>query len=366
MNTNLNIKTKTSHSCTCTITRGLEHLTRHLAAEYSSNTFFAVVDENVHRLHGKNIEQAFSKTQKKWHLYTLPEGETSKSEAEYLAICTFLLNRKVRRGSPLVAIGGGVTGDVTGFAAATTLRGIPLIHIPTTLLAMVDSSIGGKTGINHATGKNLLGSFYQPDFILQNLDFLSTLDEQEWINGISEMIKYAAIKHPEMADEISDVIHTSGFKPTDEWGALIVKSAQTKIEIVESDVKESGIRAYLNYGHTFAHALEKTAQYGTISHGQAVYIGMLAALYFGNKKGDNIHPEKLETFLELYTTNLSGLKHDKTYIESLVDAMKYDKKIKNDNIRLVLLSEFGKPYIHTVTNEQSVRKAWRYALSHFQ
>jgi len=366
MNLKLNIKTTTTQSCYCIITRGLEHLTDHLKKEYESNIIFAVVDENVHKLHAQQIETTLTNTQKKWCLYTVAEGETSKSEGEFLSICDFLLKNKVRRGSPLVAIGGGVTGDVAGFAAASTLRGIPLIHVPTTLLAMVDSSIGGKTGINHSTGKNLLGAFYQPRLIIQNLDFLSTLGKEEWINGLSEILKYAAIRHPEMLHEISAIIKENGFKPTNDWGQLIAKSAQTKIDIVVNDVEEAGIRAYLNFGHTFAHALEKTARYGTISHGQAVYLGMLAALYYGNKKGDDVHPNQLESYLDLYIPNMSGLKHDKTYIDTLVEAMKYDKKIKNEHIRLVLLSSIGKPYIHTVTNEKPIKEAWHYALSHFK
>lgn len=366
MNLKLNINTTTKHACTCVISRGLERLSVHLREEYESNILFAVVDENVHRLHGQLIEQALSDSPKKWFLYTLAEGETSKSEEEFLSICNFLLKNKARRGSPLIAIGGGVTGDVAGFAAASTLRGIPLIHVPTTLLAMVDSSIGGKTGINHATGKNLLGAFYQPEMIIQNLDFLSTLEKKEWINGLSEILKYAAIKHPEMFQEISSIINHSGFQPSREWGELIAKSAKTKINIVENDVKEAGVRAYLNFGHTFAHALEKTVRYGTISHGQAVFVGMLAALYYGNKKGDDVHPSQMESFLHLYTPNLSGLEHDKSFIDTLVEAMKYDKKIKNKHIRLVLLSSMGKPYIHTVKNEKPVKEAWQYALSHFK
>jgi len=366
MNVKLNINTTTEHTCTCLISRGLEHLSVHLNEEYESNIIFAVVDENVYRLHGQLIEQVLSSSQKKWCLYSLAEGEKSKSEEEFLSICDFLLKNKVRRGSPLIAIGGGVTGDVAGFAAASTLRGIPLIHVPTTLLAMVDSSIGGKTGINHATGKNLLGAFYQPQLIIQNLDFLSTLDKMEWINGLSEILKYAAIKHPEMFQEIPSIINNSGFQPSKEWGKLIAKSAKTKINIVENDVKEAGRRAYLNFGHTVAHALEKTVRYGTISHGQAVFVGMLAALYYGNKIGDDVYPSQMEAFLDLYSPNLSGLKHDKTFIDTLVEAMKYDKKIKNEHLRLVLLSSMGKPYIHTVTNEKPVKEAWHYALSHFK
>ncbi|MDZ7692897.1 MAG: hypothetical protein U5K69_17530 [Balneolaceae bacterium] len=168
-------------------------LAEFIESNYSSQRAFFVIDENVHRLHQDRIFEKFSQYFEHLETFVVPAGEKSKSTEQWQEVIDFILRHQVERSSPLFAIGGGVTGDLGGFAASTALRGLPLIHLPTSLLAVVDSSIGGKTGVNHKTGKNLVGAFYQPDAVFADLQFLETLDISEWINGLSEILKYGAI-----------------------------------------------------------------------------------------------------------------------------------------------------------------------------
>lgn len=363
MTRTISINTFSEHSYEYCSGSKLDFLAHFIGTQYDTDKVYLIIDENVETLHGGRIQSVLNELDAEIISYKVPQGETSKSLQQYTKICDFLLSNKIRRGSPLIAIGGGVTGDLAGFAAATVLRGVPLIHVPTTLLAMVDSSLGGKTGINYETGKNVIGSFYQPDLVLADIEFLSTLAENEWINGMSEMIKYAAINNREMFDELVEVAKKDGFTATERWERLIAKSAQIKADIVEQDVKESGIRAYLNFGHTFGHALEKVSEYGKISHGEAVFVGMLAETYYSQKQSNSIDAGEIEQFISYYNLKLSVNQHDKNDIYTLIEAMKFDKKIKKEKIRLVLLHEYGHPYLHSVDDNELLVDAWRYAIS---
>jgi len=340
-----------------------EPLIHYIEKHYPSDSIYVVVDERVMELHEQSIKYAISQAGKSAEYFEVPRGEKSKSYKYYKKISDWLLECKIRRTSPVIAIGGGVVGDLAGFVAATILRGVPLIHVPTTLLAMVDSSIGGKTGINHRTGKNLIGSFYQPEMVLANTTFLSTLEQREWINGMSEILKYACIAAPEIFDLIKKAVNDNGFKVSPRWKKLIKLSAGIKTDIVQKDVKEAGIRAYLNFGHTFGHALEKISNYGTFSHGEAVFAGMLAACYYSEKMGGNIKKDQLEDFISYYNLDLSNFIQDKTHLNTLLEAMYYDKKIKHEKIRLILLKKMGIPYTHSVDNKEFLMDAWMYACS---
>lgn len=321
---------------------------------------FVVIDKNVYNLHRQRIENSLEKAGIPYSKYLLPEGEQSKSFTEWKKIIDFLLEHGVKRNSPLIAIGGGVTGDVAGFAAAAVLRGIPLFHIPTTLLAMVDSSIGGKTGINHTRGKNLVGSFYQPSAVIADTNFLSTLPDEEWVNGLSEILKYAAIRNDEIFSDTDFFLNRGAdYRDHPEIEALIEKCVRVKADIVAEDELEKGIRAYLNFGHTFAHALEKEAGYQKISHGEAVFAGMLAALYVSNKIGSELEEIRLQRYAPLY--NLDPSIH--TFpIDQLIRNMGMDKKKTGKNHRLVLLKAWQKPFIHETVDDSLLRDAWQYAL----
>lgn len=321
-----------------------------------SDTLFIFVDENVYKLHKPLIETFFDNNGFKAHLQIVPEGESSKSIEFWKDSLDFLLQNGVRRNTPLIAIGGGVTGDVAGFVAATAMRGIPLIHVPTTVLAMVDSSIGGKTSINHHSGKNLIGSFYQPARVIADINFLETLPRKEWINGLSEILKYGAIQDEEIFDEATIFSKNNPLETEkDNLVRLIAKCIQIKSDIVRKDEFESGIRAFLNYGHTFAHALEKACGFKKISHGEAVFLGMLAAEELSKLNGYTLKGRKLQEFRPLYSYDVSK---DELSYKDLILYMKSDKKRTDSDIAFVLLKNWQKPVVEKIKNEQHIKKAW--------
>ncbi len=325
---------------------------------FSSRKIFIVMDENVAPLHRNEIEHQCCCYFKDCHIIKIPAGEASKSRSRWHELLDKLLQNGVERSTPLLAAGGGVTGDLAGFAAASALRGIPLIHMPTTLLAMVDSSIGGKTAINHETGKNLIGSFYQPDAVFTHLPFLRTLPAREWVNGLSEMLKYAAIEDPELFEGLRNALK-SGFTPTDEWALLIRECIKIKMNIVQNDVYEADNRVCLNFGHTFAHALEKAAGYGSISHGEAVFVGMLAAAHYSCQLGAPIEMARFNPFKTLYKINLP----EENQIDTLIEIMQSDKKVQNQTIRLILLNEWGEPYVKKCRDKALLKSSWKSAFA---
>lgn len=335
---------------------------RELLQRLSADRIFLIVDENVDKLHKERIHENIENAGVTYKKYILPEGESSKSEKQWFQIVNFLLENGARRNTPVLAIGGGVTGDVAGFAAATTLRGMPLIHLPTTLLAMVDSSIGGKTGINHTVGKNLVGSFYQPEAVIMDTEFLKTLPEKEWANGLSEILKYAAIEDTSLF-ELAETIyfHKSGPFHHESLIPLIKKCAGIKAYIVEKDEKESGIRAHLNFGHTFAHALEKEAGFGKITHGEAVYIGMIAAVKLSVKQGaKDLEEIRLGLFRPLYTFKNTIFTLS---VDNLIKHMHSDKKKSSEKLKLVLLHKWEDPYVTELSDSDNIREAWNFAFS---
>lgn len=331
-----------------------------LRSEFHSRKALLAVDENVDRHHGKTIRQKMESVFDEVPVFVLAEGEKSKSMETLSKLLDFALGHRVERGTPLLAFGGGVTGDVSGFAAASVLRGIPLIHFPTTVLAMVDSAIGGKTGINHSAGKNLIGAFYQPEAVFAHTHFLQTLPEREWINGFAEILKYAAIHDPSIFDQVRPLVENKSFHSA-QWSTVIHRSASIKVKIVQEDMMESGKRAFLNFGHTFAHALEKEAGYGDFSHGEAVFAGMIAASYASKKMGFPVDSARFDPFKPLYKITLRSYAEK---IPRLLDAMRSDKKVKDGKLRLILLKNWGEPIIKECT-EALICEAWEYAIKQF-
>ncbi len=204
----------------------------------------------------------------------LPDGEEFKNSATLEMIYDALISAGLDGGSFIVALGGGVVGDMAGFAAATFLRGIPFVQVPTTLLAQVDSSVGGKTGINHRLGKNLIGAFYQPRMVLADLDTMDTLPEREYLCGLAEVLKYGVVLDREFFDFISAEVNSLKMRDKKALLHTVARSCAIKASVVERDEREGGLRAVLNYGHTIGHAVETLAGYGSIKHGEAVAIGM--------------------------------------------------------------------------------------------
>lgn len=337
-------------------------LERHIK-KYSPGKAFVLVDAFVLQNHRLHFEAVLKRHFNDLQIFEIPRGEQAKNKDVYNEAVDFVLGKGVERGTPLFAIGGGVAGDLSGFVAATVLRGIPLIHIPTTLLAMVDSSIGGKTGINHKVGKNLLGSFYQPEAVFMDVKYLETLPNKEWVNGLSEVLKYGMIHSPEILEQVNTLIEEDTFYDGMAWLPLIKKSAQIKADVVADDVLEAGRRAILNFGHTFAHVIEREGNYGAYSHGEAVYAGMIAAIHASNTLGATIELSNLLQFKPLYELSLSGITSSP---KQLVGRMKSDKKVKDEHIQLVLLKKPGTAYVYKVSDTEFVEHAWQHTLNIFE
>ncbi len=325
---------------------------------------FLLIDENVESHHGAFILNTLKKSVSDVDVKVVPQGEESKSVALWEDVSAFLLENGVRRNTPLFVAGGGVTGDLGGFAAATTLRGIPLVHIPTTVLAMVDSSIGGKTGINHYTGKNLIGAFYKPDAVIADIRFLDTLPRNEWINGLSEILKYGAISDDAIFDDAEIFLHADiSSSHSDSLISLIAKCIRIKADIVQKDEFEGNIRAFLNFGHTFAHALEKECDFNAMSHGEAVFLGMLAAAWLSNQTGSKLNENKLDKFRPLYSYRVTA---GELNAESLTHHMQADKKRIENHIRFVLLDDWQHPTLKTVKDKELIYAAWQTVFSELQ
>jgi 3-dehydroquinate synthase len=311
-----------------------------------------IADSTVWRIHGLRIGEILQRGGRTLIVQTVAAGEISKSWEQAGVLLDGLLRSGVRRGTPMVAIGGGVVGDLAGFIASACLRGLPLIQVPTTLLAMVDSSIGGKTGVNHATGKNLIGAFYQPERIVMDTELLTTLPEREWRCGLGEVLKYGMISDPALLD----VDYAS---ETVDWPSIISKSARFKARTVEEDELELGIRAYLNYGHTFGHALETVTHFTRFAHGEAVYIGMIAAAKFGQLLGHRVDPDVLLRHASLFKLNTQGMEER---IPELMSTMFMDKKIKGSAIRFIFVDPIGSPFIQELDAPDLIESSWRFAL----
>lgn len=334
---------------------------RRTLERFDTSSCFLLVDENVEQYHGDLIQKTFDEAVKESYLMTIPQGESSKSISFWNSCVDFLLENGVRRNTPVFVIGGGVAGDVGGFAAASVLRGVPLIHVPTTVLSMVDSSIGGKTGVNHSSGKNLIGAFYQPEAVIADITFLNTLPRTEWTNGLSEILKYGAIQQKDIFDR-AEIFLSNDIHQIDEETLieLIADCIRIKADIVQKDEFEAGIRAYLNFGHTFAHALEKSCDFNKMSHGEAVYLGMLAAVKLSQGIGTKISAEQILKYRSLYHYRVSK---EELSLDNLMDYMKFDKKRTNQHIRFVLLKEWQQPILKEIKSADAIRHAWNYALN---
>jgi 3-dehydroquinate synthase len=286
------------------------------------------------------------------HVFTVPAGEESKAMSVAEDLCDRMIAAGLDRSSFVVALGGGVVGDLAGFVAAIYQRGIPFVQIPTTIVAQVDSSIGGKTGVNARAGKNLIGAFHQPRLVLADTDTLSTLPEREYREGFAEVIKHAVIRDAAMLDELDPNA------PRETLGPLIARNIAIKAAIVADDEREhTGTRALLNFGHTVAHAIENAAGYGRFLHGEAVSIGMAAALKLSQDKAGlpaadaQSVREKLSAF-GLPLTLTSDLDTD-----TLLAAARRDKKFAEGKIRYVLSPKLGEAFVAEDVTEQDLRSA---------
>ncbi|WP_103665778.1 3-dehydroquinate synthase [Gracilimonas amylolytica] len=358
----LQVNTSTAGDYSYFVGNDLRNDISEFTKRYASKKAFALVDAFVLKHHRSYFEEPLREQFTDLKIFEIPRGEQAKSADVYLKLLDHVLGNNADRSTPVFAIGGGVTGDLSGFVAATALRGLPLIHIPTTLLAMVDSSIGGKTGVNHKTGKNLIGSFYQPEAVFADVSYLRTLPEKEWVNGMSEILKYGMIHSPDIIGQLKELTDSEIDMDGNSWLDLIRQSAQIKIDVVSEDVLEAGKRAFLNFGHTYGHVLENLGNYSTYSHGEAVYAGMVGATYASNKLGSQIDLSNLLQFRSLYDFDLHGITQKPA---QLVDLMMRDKKVKDGTLRLVLLKDLGEPYLYRVAEKTFVEDSWQQTLKIF-
>ncbi len=275
----------------------------------------------------------------------LPDGERHKTIESASLIWQALAEMGAQRNATLIALGGGVIGDMGGFAAACWMRGIDFVQIPTTLLAMVDSSVGGKTGVNLAQGKNLVGAFWQPRLVLADISTLSTLPEREFRAGMAEVVKYGALGDAEFLAWLED--HAEGLRLRDETlvAEAVLRSCSHKAAIVARDERESGERALLNFGHTYGHALETIGQYQTLLHGEAIAIGMVMAARLSARLGwaDAADSERLRRLLD--QLGLPTARPSEASPERMLELMRLDKKTLSDRLRLILWRGVGRAEI---------------------
>ena len=275
----------------------------------------------------------------------LPDGEQYKNLEVLNKIYDSLLRNRFDRNTTIIALGGGVVGDMAGFAAASYQRGVHLIQIPTTLLSQVDSSVGGKTGVNHALGKNMIGAFYQPKAVIADTDTLDTLPDRELSAGLAEVIKYGLICNPEFFDWLENNMQALLSRDKQALSHAIEVSCQTKADVVAADERESGKRALLNLGHTFGHAIENGMGYGEWLHGEAVGAGMCMAAVMSNQMGWMSDEHMQRTFNLIEQAKLPSKAPDSMSTDKFLELMSVDKKVLDGVLRLVLMKGIGKSVV---------------------
>jgi 3-dehydroquinate synthase len=322
-----------------------------------TDNIFIVVDRKVYRLFKEKID-SISTSFDKSYILKFTANEKNKNFAGVEKIYNSLLRKRFGRDATLIAIGGGVVGDTAGFAASTFSRGINLVHIPTTLLAAVDSSIGGKTGINYNETKNIVGSFYQPEAVFIDVEFLTTLDSREFVSGLGEVIKYGFLTDGKLFEYVSRNLNRVFDYDIKILNKIISESVNFKINVVEVDEKESGLRQILNLGHTFAHAFEIEMNY-QLRHGEAVLAGIMSAIILSEKLGLLNAGLKGKYFrflakLDQINFSLGNIDENKCY-----SIMQHDKKNRNGKIRFVLPIDFGQFAIGVEAGKRDVISAIR-------
>ena len=310
-----------------------------------SRRYFVITDQNVWRFHGNLLPR----DDPRFSVLAIAPGERSKDGATLEKLWTHLLEGRVERSHVVVAFGGGVVGDIAGFAAATILRGIRLVQVPTTLLAQVDAAIGGKTGINHGHGKNLLGAFHQPSAVLADPLLLGTLPEPEFQSGMYEVIKYSLIEE----SELYGVLMAGNRRSEGPLRSIIELCVRCKADVVSGDEREGGRRRILNFGHTLGHALEAAGEYGILTHGQAVGWGMLFAARLSQALGlcDGATAGAIESLVRS-NGELPALPGS---VDRLMELMRHDKKVRDGRMAFVLPTHIGKVVIRDDVPESAVR-----------
>ena len=333
-----------------------------LEKEYLPGPFYVLSDERVFRHLGGRLQQSLGELP--FHSFLVPPGETSKDLKYWKKFQDFLIRKGADRRSTIIAFGGGVVGDLGGFAASTYMRGLDLIQIPTTLLSQSDSSIGAKVAVNHPRAKNLIGSFYQPRLVITDPSLLETLPDREFSAGLGEAIKYGVISDPDLFEMLHQNLEKILSYNKELLGKLISRCIAIKIKVVEEDERETGLRKILNFGHTIGHALEQATRYKVLRHGEAVAWGMLAAgsLAIRRNMWSSSEFEKLKSII---IRSKSLYPFGPLKAKDILNALKHDKKKTGKSLNFVLPLETGKVTIVKDVSQAEVLEAIDFIL-HFQ
>lgn len=321
----------------------------------SSSTVLIVSNETVAPLYMKNLANSLQGTDV--HRLILPDGETYKTSEYWSQIIDKLIEIRATRDTTLITLGGGVIGDLGGFAAASYMRGINFIQVPTSLLAQVDASVGGKTGFNHPRGKNLIGAFHQPEAVLVDIDTLRSLPAREFSAGLAEVVKIAAVRDEEFLSWLESNGTAIMAREPEAITSMIRHSIANKADIVAEDEREAGVRALLNFGHSFAHALETLTGYQQYLHGEAVAIGMMVASRLSELRGfcDAGFSVRLGKLLQSFDLPLTI--PDDLDAEDILETMKLDKKVIAGSTRLILVKSAGQGFIDSTSDRQQIATA---------
>lgn len=312
-----------------------------------------VSNETVANLYSKTV---IKNLPVEHELLLIGDGEEYKSFESYEQVINSLITKGFNRDATILALGGGVIGDLVGFVAATYQRGVNLIQIPTTLLAQVDAAVGGKTAINHPSGKNLVGAFYQPHSVLIDTTTLNSLPDRIFVEGLAEVIKYGVIYDHTFFEWLEDNVDEVTRREPQAIAHIVQRSCEIKAAVVAEDERESGLRAVLNYGHTFGHALETESGYGELLHGEAVAIGMVMAAELATKIGlcESAIANRITTLIEAYGLPIKSKKMDET---ALIANMSMDKKVVSGKIRFILPKDIGQVLVTSAVDQADLRES---------
>lgn len=329
---------------------GLIGQTALFAPHIAGSTVTIVTNTIVEPLYGEVLRRALAPLDKTVNTVVLPDGEAYKNQETLNRIFDALLGAHADRKTTLLALGGGVTGDMAGFAAACYMRGVPFIQVPTTLLAQVDSSVGGKTGINHPLGKNMIGAFYQPQAVIADIGTLHTLDARQLAAGIAEVIKTSAIADAVFFDWIEASLDALNGYDDEALAHAVQRSCEIKASVVAADERESGRRALLNFGHTFGHAIEAGLGYGAWLHGEAVGCGMVMAADLSVRLG-RLDETSRQRLVNVVAQAKLPVRSPALGAARYVELMQVDKKAEGGAIRFVLLNRFGNALVSSAPDD---------------
>lgn len=319
-----------------------------------------ITHQQIKELYAEPVRKVLKQNDIDVRIIDVPEGETAKSWTMAEQLLEALIRARFERQDVLIALGGGVIGDLAGFVASVFMRGVPFVQIPTTLMAQVDSSLGGKTGVNHPMGKNLIGTFYQPKMTVIDVNTLKSLPPREIYCGLAEIVKYGIITNADFftycEDHKRDIKEMNFEKHVDMWGYLIAQSCRFKSTVVSQDERECGLREILNFGHTIAHAIESVTHYQKFLHGEAVALGMRVASEIAFKM-DMVNQAVRDRIVKLLTDLGFALTMPGVTPDALVAAMFSDKKVRGGQLRFVLPVEIGKVVVRDDVPEEIIQIA---------